>query len=288
MRGHEQVGVAASSSERNCLSIHDYLRLRLAFIVAPTVEPRFLAEFDLNFVEEFIEISKKSDDADLLADELLKRTKRLGYDKMVALILGSLHSSRDNSFFAFRYPGEWVDYYTEQDYQHIDPYLRQVLKGQGPFDWQEHIEPLKRENQLLRNQLVLLEEGKSVGIAQGFSVPVENDTLAPSCISFCGSDVDRTAGARHMLHLMSLYFHSALKRLKLGDTEPAGFPKLSMREIEVLQWFAVGKSAWDISQLLDISEATVRFHMANIRKKYRVTSTVHAATIAVSRSQISL
>ena len=36
--------------------------------------------------------------------------------------------------------------------------------------------------------------------------------------------------------------------------------KLSPRELECLKWAAAGKTAWETSIILDISEGTVKFH----------------------------
>jgi DNA-binding CsgD family transcriptional regulator len=37
---------------------------------------------------------------------------------------------------------------------------------------------------------------------------------------------------------------------------------LSNREIEVLKWAALGKTSWEMSMILEISERTVNFHLA--------------------------
>jgi LuxR family quorum-sensing transcriptional regulator LasR len=57
-------------------------------------------------------------------------------------------------------------------------------------------------------------------------------------------------------------------------------PKLTPRERECLKWTARGKSTWEISQILNCSEAVVNFHMKNIRTKFGVTSRRAAAVIA--------
>lgn len=63
-------------------------------------------------------------------------------------------------------------------------------------------------------------------------------------------------------------------------TESTPF-RLTPRELECLQWCALGKTTWEIGQLLDISEAAVNFHMTNIRTKCGVTSRRQAATKAI-------
>lgn len=55
---------------------------------------------------------------------------------------------------------------------------------------------------------------------------------------------------------------------------------LSAREKEVLNWLKHGKSSWDISAILGISERTVNFHIYNIMKKLEVVNRPQAVAVA--------
>lgn len=57
--------------------------------------------------------------------------------------------------------------------------------------------------------------------------------------------------------------------------------RLTARELECLQWSAIGKSSWEISTILSISESAVNFHMANIRAKFDVGSRRQAVVQAI-------
>ena len=57
--------------------------------------------------------------------------------------------------------------------------------------------------------------------------------------------------------------------------------RLTPRELECLQWSALGKSSWEIAAILQISESAVNFHMANIRQKFQVGSRRQAIAQAV-------
>ena len=48
---------------------------------------------------------------------------------------------------------------------------------------------------------------------------------------------------------------------------PLRRPTLSPREREVLQWCAQGKTSWEISQILGITERTVNFHVYQAAEK---------------------
>ena len=63
-------------------------------------------------------------------------------------------------------------------------------------------------------------------------------------------------------------------------------PPISAREKQVLKWLRKGKSSWDISQILEISERTVNFHINNIMKKFDAITRTQALAIAVENGLI--
>lgn len=63
---------------------------------------------------------------------------------------------------------------------------------------------------------------------------------------------------------------------------------LSKREKETLRWLAEGKSNWEISAILKISERTVRFHINNIMRKLDAVNRTHAVAIALRDSIIDI
>jgi len=58
---------------------------------------------------------------------------------------------------------------------------------------------------------------------------------------------------------------------------------LTPTELEILRWAAEGKTVWEISQIRNTSEATVKFHLRNIYGKLEVTNRVQAMNEAARR-----
>lgn len=56
---------------------------------------------------------------------------------------------------------------------------------------------------------------------------------------------------------------------------------LTPRELEILEWLVKGDSNKEIARELSISESTVKVHVQNILKKFKVSSRVEAAVYAV-------
>jgi DNA-binding NarL/FixJ family response regulator len=70
---------------------------------------------------------------------------------------------------------------------------------------------------------------------------------------------------------------------KSGVAEP-----LSYREIEVLKYFAEGKSNKQISELLFISEPTIRVHLNNIKNKLYIETKIELIRYAFKKGYTSL
>lgn len=61
---------------------------------------------------------------------------------------------------------------------------------------------------------------------------------------------------------------------------------LTEREKEVLRWLAHGKSNWEVSVILKISERTVRFHINNIMKKLDAVNRTHAMALVLRNGML--
>ena len=82
------------------------------------------------------------------------------------------------------------------------------------------------------------------------------------------------------------HFHQALIRVLNKNVKKDIV--LSPREKEVLTWIKQGKSTWDISVLLKISERTVKFHVSNIMQKLGASTRAHAAAIAIEQGLVGI
>jgi two-component system NarL family response regulator len=65
-------------------------------------------------------------------------------------------------------------------------------------------------------------------------------------------------------------------------------PRLSKREVEVLESLASGKSNKEIGHALDISEGTIKFHVKSILRKLDVVGRAEAVAVASRRGIIQL
>ncbi|MCE4555824.1 helix-turn-helix transcriptional regulator [Roseateles cellulosilyticus] len=74
------------------------------------------------------------------------------------------------------------------------------------------------------------------------------------------------------LQLLAVHAMTAADRLLGRRLDVAALPKLTKRELDVLSWTAQGKTAWEVSVILGMSEKTVNFHLGNVMRKLEVNS----------------
>lgn len=88
------------------------------------------------------------------------------------------------------------------------------------------------------------------------------------------------------MHVLAKYFHGHILRLNGHDTFASLL--MSARELDCLKWTAAGKTAWEASKILGISERTVIFHLNAARKKLDCATTTQAVAKAVATQLISI
>ena len=86
------------------------------------------------------------------------------------------------------------------------------------------------------------------------------------------------------LRILANYFHGHILRINGVDSEEDLL--ISARELDCLKWTAAGKTAWEASVILGITERTVRFHLNTAREKLKCATTTQAVAKAVANQLI--
>lgn len=233
-------------------------------------------------VFEFIERVDNHVLIDDLLDDLLRVVGDYGFQHMIYTGLPVGDDSIDPLVKSNRFPQDWWNRYVEHDYAKTDAVCQQVYSTMSPFVWHD-AEPRFTGR---GGAAQVAGEASEHGLADGYIVPVFSRDEWLSAISFgAQSTLQLSPKDRGALNLMAVYTSSAIERRQ--QKRPAR-GKLSSREREVLLWTSAGKSCWDVSVILGISEQTVRYHTAQIRTKLNAANTTHAVTRALQQGEITL
>jgi DNA-binding CsgD family transcriptional regulator len=178
------------------------------------------------------------------------------------------------------YSETWLKEYERNCYLFSDPTKSARMGGAAFVRWSETFRRTSVEAEkeyVFRAREHSIRDGVTVGSQTAFSGPV-------STFSFIGKELEKSARDETILCYLAPYFHEAMCRTMPRIAFPLGAPKrpaLSRREVEVLNWAMAGKTNWEISRILTISEPTVKFHVKNIMVKLHATSRAHAVAIAL-------
>ena len=127
------------------------------------------------------------------------------------------------------------------------------------------------------------------GIKAGYSTGVKSGRLGlVSVFSFMAPILPRNERSELIIELIAPHLHAALRRVFRKFRGPLNGNPLTAREMEVLEWIKEGRSTWQISLTLGLSEATVKFHIKNIMHKLDATTRVQALAEAIQRGYVSL
>lgn len=177
--------------------------------------------------------------------------------------------------------------YNELKCMEIDGILWQVQHESLPIPW-----GLSEQRAILdKREIPLFSLADDYGIFRGVMVPIHG----PQGFSALGTaSTEDEASFRKRLpefgmitQLVGVYLHDAVHRVCVSPSLPST-PKLTPRERECLSWVAAGKTAWEISQILAISEATIIFHTENAKRKMEAKTLPQAVARAIALGLISV
>jgi DNA-binding CsgD family transcriptional regulator len=86
---------------------------------------------------------------------------------------------------------------------------------------------------------------------------------------------------------LAQFSHATMSRLLVPKYAPETLITMTLREKEVLRWTAEGKTAYEIGQILDVSERTVNFHINNVVTKLGASNKTQAAVKAATLGMLA-
>jgi DNA-binding CsgD family transcriptional regulator len=194
--------------------------------------------------------------------------------------------NRPTPFYSATYSPSWCHHYQHSNYVDADPVVRLGMTGLLPIDWGtfDLAEPKRRR---------IFGEAKEFGLGrQGLTFPIRGRGTETAIFSINTDLPDKEWAAYKRacmsdFQMLAHYFHATVIRLE-GGVIPDYESRLARREKECLQWAAAGKTAWETSMILNISEATVRVYLDSARHKLDSITKVQAVAKAIALGIIKI
>ena len=93
---------------------------------------------------------------------------------------------------------------------------------------------------------------------------------ASSYFNFCGVPGPLTPHHTQLIKLVTPHLHTALARVLARKEKTGANLAFTPRETEILSWLYLGKTNWEIGQIIGISEKTVKNNLYAIYQKLNV------------------
>jgi len=240
----------------------------------------------LGLIENFIAEMTAAQTLDDVFAGLRLHVERMGFERFTYELMWP-EAPNKRPLFITSYPKDWIKHYVEKKYAGDDLVCRMAAQLVRPFVWPE----ISTQANLTQSQRLVFNEAADAGLRTGGTVPLHGPGSAKAYFAVANNMpaeefIKLFAQQRHELHLLAAYAHERILALGIHDA-PTPSIKLTPREIEVMTWTARGKTRWEISTLLSISEETVKAHLEHACRKLGVSNKTHATALAIIHGLIA-
>jgi LuxR family quorum-sensing transcriptional regulator LasR len=206
-----------------------------------------------------------------------------GFEYALYGLMQSKVTALSAAFIKSNYDMQWRQTYDNMQFYDVDPVVLHCLSSTMPITWSATSFHGKHQQEFY-------EQASGYGLRAGISYPVHGASGEFGMLSFVSPYQDFFTGHAKFEALKSLsmirdyVLESSIRFLRSDDNSVQ--TRLTPRELECLKWVMLGKSSWEISMILHCSEATINFHVANLKRKFNVQTRQQAVVKAIKERLI--
>lgn len=160
------------------------------------------------------------------------------------------------------YPDTWHEAYEAEGLRRIDPVLKYVSHFVRPVRLEDL--PIQVSEDAPRQRFLAL--ARDCGIFGGACLPLNGPDLW-GYLNFNAALHQVSDGVLARMALIAPALVETLRRLFIDETVASRYAMLTLRERETLYWASRGKTAWETSKIMDISQRTVTAHITGAATK---------------------
>lgn len=183
------------------------------------------------------------------------------------------------------YPADWARHFGEAKLHEIDPVLLRAERNPMPFFW----DAVFHSGPITDSQKRILADAAGFGLTHGYTAPLHLSwlpgTLRASC-SVVPESHRIDPRAYPMVDGLAMYLYVSLHRAR-APWRVALPCDLSQRERECLTLAALGKSDWEIGDILALSEHTVHTNIERAKRRFGVPTRMQAVILALMAGAIA-
>jgi LuxR family transcriptional regulator, quorum-sensing system regulator BjaR1 len=231
-------------------------------------------------VLETIQAVERANDSSAIVEVFGNFAKTYGFETLyIAQLVNPANVPNDRILHITNWPSDLLARRFARHNALEDPIARCGLRSKRPFTWAE------ARKQASRFGKKTLDEATDYRINDGLMFPMHAIGSVPGGVSLGAERLDISPRATSELEIVAQHTYFKLEDL-LGPFPYQVSIDLSPRELQVVQIAAAGKTNWEISRILGISEETVKAAIARASKKLGATNRAHAVATAIAHSLI--
>jgi DNA-binding CsgD family transcriptional regulator len=234
----------------------------------------------LKLLTDALEAMERATTTAQLRIEMERFAREMGFEHFAYALTIAAPSLRPQQFFVSGFPQGWAEHYVTSGYFKVDPLVAHAAKSLLPAIWDEQAFHERKSSDFW-------EDAKSFGLRSGLSFAVHEQPGVTGIFSLARDQPldleDRELAALiGRAQMFASLLHHEIMRIESPKLIPEAAAVLTAREQECLKWAADGKTAWEIGQLLSITERTAVFHINNIVQKLGASNKTQAIVRAVA------
>lgn len=182
---------------------------------------------------------------------------------------------------------EWIKRYIARGYSDIDPVVLHCAQHSTPLKW---CDVNYADENIEQKQKAMMLDKERHGMGSGISFPVHGpgSELSMLCLSAAtGKLPEYGVLDTALLSLFASCVHNKYREIENLDTSDDQYRKrLGTREREAMRWAVAGKTSWEISKIMQCSEATIVFLIRTVIEKLEANNRIQAASKIISEAHI--
>jgi DNA-binding CsgD family transcriptional regulator len=202
--------------------------------------------------------------SDELLKEVVRFTRQLEFDTVSTTLVIDHFLGEPEFIVVDNTPAAYREAFKSMNNGRRDPVMQHCKKNSVPIIWDQSTYVAADQGDKWEAQARF---GYRTGIALALHMPegrhffvgVDRDQPLPQSAELARMVAD--------LQLFAVYAHEAAQRTLLPAASKHDVPSLTPREIETLRWTMEGKTAWEVGNILGITERTAVLHANNATHK---------------------
>jgi LuxR family transcriptional regulator, quorum-sensing system regulator BjaR1 len=228
---------------------------------------------------------EQADTPGAVCERLLDVTSAFGLTALMAGTVpkpGTPTGKQKDHVLLCDWPVEWLERYVARNYVDHDPVVSRMKQLQAPFQWRDAADEIRVD----RGGEEVMGDAGEFKLRDGLAFPLVTLDGQIVMVSLGGEQIEMSGLEFGMISLVATFAIGRAMQLHNAPGPTIEHVELTPRERECMRWAAAGKSEWEISQILGISEHTSEKHLLNAKFKLGAVNRVQAVAEAIRRGYI--